>query len=67
MREALDDLARLAQLANGGDEPQGEEADYAELVEFVRIAVMSVYEDQAARSGDGQRGPDEYGGPDRTG
>ncbi len=52
VREALDDLARLAQLAQGGDEPQGDEADYAELVEFVRIAVMSVYEDQVARSGD---------------
>ncbi len=48
VREALDDLARLARLSDGSAEAEGDEEDYAELVEFVRVAVMSVYEDQVA-------------------
>jgi uncharacterized protein YgfB (UPF0149 family) len=53
VREALADLGQLARLAGETGEtgePDGEERDYAELVEYVRVAVMSVYEDSAGGS-----------------
>ena len=47
-REAVADLGQLARLASPDEEPGGGDDDYVELVEYVRVAVMTVYEETAA-------------------
>ena len=56
VREALNDLGQLARLADDGGPPDGDESDYAELVEYVRVAVMSIYEETSRAADSGEDG-----------
>ncbi len=48
-REALSDMAEIARVAAAPDEDEDDEESYAELVEYVRVAVM-LYREHVQRS-----------------
>lgn len=55
VHEILEDLTAIAQVDDEAEmavEDDGDEADYTELVEYVRVVVMTLYEELANSGGD---------------